>query len=99
MTTYFLRKFDDEFRSKFEHDRANSQKVPTIQEHLNLIEKECTQLEGANLSHVPHKSSLIQKVILSNASTTKPPRGFFSQRTALLTSSFQQFDLHFLFFS
>lgn len=47
LTSYLLRKFDNDFRSKFKHSRVDSQKVKTIQELIEFIEKECSQLDLA----------------------------------------------------
>lgn len=51
LTSYILRKFDNEFRVKFEQGRLDSNKVPDINEFLQFLEKECSQLEAANFSH------------------------------------------------
>lgn len=92
VTTYLLRKFDNDFRSKFEHDRADSQKMPSIKEFIDFVEKECIQLEAANLSLAPHKSAVNCSAPrgLSYNTTTKSPRGPLRQRTALLTAHSNQ---------
>lgn len=89
MTTFLLRKFDNDFRSKFEHDRNDSQKVPTIKELIDFIEAQCNELEAANLSLIPSRFSTnanTQKGSSYNSVGSKATRGPYQPRTALLTA-------------
>lgn len=56
LTAHILRKFDNDFRKKFENKRDDPKKVPSIEELLEFIENECTQLEAANLTQTSNKS-------------------------------------------
>lgn len=56
LTSHILRKFDSETRSKFEHSRDNSKDIPKIDEFISFLEKECDQLEAANLVDVCQQS-------------------------------------------
>lgn len=87
LTSHILRKFDHEFIFKFEHSRENSQEVPNIDEFITFIEKECVQLEAADLTLTPSK--LRYNTPKGNIHTvhkqTRTPQT--TVKTALFTSS------------
>lgn len=90
LSSHLLRKFDFDFRSRFEHGRANSQNVPTVTELIDFIERECTQLEAADLANPSHKHnvSYVNSRICSTSKTASKNASFSSQhKTVLLTES------------
>lgn len=92
MNTYLLRKFDNEFRSKFEHCRARSQQMLTVNEMIQFVGKECAQLEAANFTLVSHKPTTNTSAEISNSlriTTNKSPLGHFTPRMAF-TNCFKQ---------
>lgn len=67
LTTHITRKFGSDVRSKFEHSRTDSKEMPDIKEFINFLEKECTQLEAANVTHM--SQNLFSR---DNPGTSKP---------------------------
>lgn len=90
LTSFILRKFDYDFRSKFEHSRTDTQVVPTIKELIEFIEKECSQLEAADLASSNYKT---RTNVASNTRTYPEPKtNSFrpqTQKTVLLTTESQ----------
>lgn len=88
LTSFLLRKFDYDFRSKFEHSRTDSQAVPKIEEFIEFIEKECAQLEAADLasSNFKYKTNVVSS---PKAYPEQRPNTFRPQRTVLLTTETQ----------
>lgn len=89
LTSFLLRKFDYEFRSKFEHSRTDTQVVPKIKEFVEFIEKECSQLEAADLASSSCKPRTSNAA--SNSRAYPEPKNYNPrpQNSVLLTSESQ----------
>lgn len=64
--------------------------MPTVNEMIKFVGKECAQLEAANLilvSHKPTTNTSAQKSNSHRITANKPLRGQFSPRMVLLTVS------------
>lgn len=64
--------------------------MPTINEMIQFVGKECAELEAANLTLVSHKpttNTIAQRRNSHNITANKPPWGQFSPRMIILTAS------------
>lgn len=84
ITSFLLRKFDHDFRSKFERSREDCTEMPTLTELIEFIETECIQLEAANLTQSSSQSQTFQPKSKFGQFHAKVPN---NTKTALIASN------------
>lgn len=95
LTAHLLRKFDVDFRQRFERHREDTKAPPRLEELTSFINSHCAQLEAANLSNVglPQKSSNVTGAKFMPPHKASP--SVRSGKTALLTASSSRFFCNF----
>jgi len=88
LTIHILRKFDYDFKKKFENSREDPQQVPTVKELLAFIEKECTELEAANLTQTSSKNvSAYTKAVFRQKQPSNPQVASALTKTVLFSAN------------